>query len=113
MLRVFAKVPGLLAALHLHLVETNPVLRQLQKQAVGAQLAQWHDRLEDVPHGPGIVIGRRWYVTAVAGHRIRRWPARAVKVQRYDIWVRELRSWMKRCVACSLRRASCEWTVTR
>lgn len=60
MLRVFAKVPGLLAALHLHLVETNPVLRQLQKQAVGAQLAQWHDRLEDVPHGPGIVIGNEF-----------------------------------------------------
>lgn len=52
--------PGFAAAASLHLVETSPVLRESQRQAVG-EGATWHDRLEDVPEGPMILIANEFF----------------------------------------------------
>ena len=52
MLRTIAKVsPGLFAAAALHLVETSPVLRARQRQAVGSR-ANWHTAIEEEPEAP-------------------------------------------------------------
>jgi NADH dehydrogenase [ubiquinone] 1 alpha subcomplex assembly factor 7 len=52
--------PGFAAAASLHLVETSPVLRHKQRQALGAD-ATWHDRLEDVPEGPMILLANEFF----------------------------------------------------
>jgi NADH dehydrogenase [ubiquinone] 1 alpha subcomplex assembly factor 7 len=61
MLRTFGKaVPGLAAAAALHLVETSPVLRARQQQALGPS-AHWHAALEQVPEGPMILIANEFF----------------------------------------------------
>jgi len=52
--------PGFAAAARLQLVETSPVLRGRQREAVG-EGAAWHDRLEDVPEGPMILIANEFF----------------------------------------------------
>jgi len=62
-LRAARLVPAFRAALHVHLVETSPVLTGLQRHtldAAGVPLA-WHARLEDVPAGPAIVIANEFF----------------------------------------------------
>jgi SAM-dependent MidA family methyltransferase len=61
-LRAATLMPEFIAAAALDLVETSPTLRQRQKQALertGVRLA-WHDRFEDVPRGPTIVIANEF-----------------------------------------------------
>lgn len=61
MLRTIARVsPGLSAALRLHLVETSPVLRARQRQAVRAG-ASWHMALEEVPALPMILVANEFF----------------------------------------------------
>jgi len=52
--------PACAAAASVHLVETSPVLRQRQRAAVG-EGATWHDRLEDVPDGPMILLANEFF----------------------------------------------------
>ena len=52
--------PAFAAAASLHLVETSPVLRQKQREAVG-EAARWHDRLEDAPEGPMILLANEFF----------------------------------------------------
>lgn len=52
--------PAFAASASVHLVETSPVLRAAQRTAVGAG-AQWHDRLEDVPEGPMILLANEFF----------------------------------------------------
>ncbi len=47
-----------------HLVETSPTLRERQRQTLQPILGdaiQWHDRLEDVPDGPTILIANEFF----------------------------------------------------
>ncbi|OYU76629.1 MAG: methyltransferase [Alphaproteobacteria bacterium PA3] len=60
MLRVCDRVPGFMAALHLHLVETNPALREAQRAALRTQPALWHDSLNDVPQGDSFIIANEF-----------------------------------------------------
>ena len=57
---VHKAAPAFAAAASLHLVETSPVLRARQRQAVG-EGATWHDRLEDVPEGPMILLANEFF----------------------------------------------------
>jgi NADH dehydrogenase [ubiquinone] 1 alpha subcomplex assembly factor 7 len=59
-LRVCAKVPELLAALTLHLVETNQQLRASQRQSLSRHDPIWHDNLSTVPDGPSLIIGNEF-----------------------------------------------------
>ncbi len=52
--------PQFAEAALLHLVETSPVLRQMQREMLGVD-AIWHDRLADVPEGPLIVIANEFF----------------------------------------------------
>jgi len=58
-LRTVARVaPDFAAALRVHLIETSPRLRAEQAARVGS--ARWHERLEDVPAGPAIVLANEF-----------------------------------------------------
>ena len=51
-------VPGLRAALRLHLVETSPLLRALQAGRLPG--AVWHDRIDDLPDGPLLLLANEF-----------------------------------------------------
>ncbi len=53
-------VPAFAQAAGIHLVETSPVLRAMQKGRLGAAVAAWHDRVEDLPAGPLILLGNEF-----------------------------------------------------
>jgi len=52
--------PAFAAAAQVNLVEISPALRQRQREAVG-EWARWHDRLEDVPEGPMILLANEFF----------------------------------------------------
>jgi len=60
MLRVCQRVPGFMAALHLHLVETNPALKEAQRTALGVAPGHWHETLDDVPQGDSFIIANEF-----------------------------------------------------
>jgi len=57
--RVAASVPGFQAAIAVHFVEASPRLRAEQHSRVPN--AHWHDRLEDVPDGPCLIIANEFF----------------------------------------------------
>lgn len=59
-LRAGKVMPGFVPAAHVHLVETSPVLRRMQREKLGSLVA-WHDRLADVPAGPSIIIANEFF----------------------------------------------------
>ena len=63
-LRLIGRVaPAFGSALRLHLVETSPRLRAVQAEALAGRLATpitWHDRIEDVPDGPLILLANEF-----------------------------------------------------
>lgn len=58
-LRATQGVPGFHAALDVHFVETSPVLRAAQAQAIPD--AQWHDRVDTLPDAPLFVIANEFF----------------------------------------------------
>jgi NADH dehydrogenase [ubiquinone] 1 alpha subcomplex assembly factor 7 len=63
LLRATKLLPDFRAAATVHLVETSPALRQRQQATLassGATLA-WHDRLEDVPAGPLLLVANEFF----------------------------------------------------
>ncbi len=59
-LRAMRVAPGLQEAVDLHLVETSPVLRARQAEALRAYGPSWHDDPASVPPGPAIVIANEF-----------------------------------------------------
>ena len=60
-LRATRGVPGFHAATDLHLVEINEPLRALQAQALAAYRPTWHQRLDDVPAGPTLLVANEFF----------------------------------------------------
>lgn len=57
-LRAIARVaPDFGRALRVHLVETSPALRTVQAEKIAAT---WHDRVEDIPDGPMILLANEF-----------------------------------------------------
>jgi SAM-dependent MidA family methyltransferase len=80
-LRAARAMPGFRAAIEVHLVETSSLLRERQRatlEGAGVPIA-WHERLEDLPPGPAIVLANefldalpiRQFVRTEAGWRER------------------------------------------
>ncbi|ADZ69624.1 class I SAM-dependent methyltransferase [Polymorphum gilvum] len=86
LLRTAALRPDFLAAATLHLVETSPRLGAVQaKTLAGAALAPiWHDRLDDVPDGPLLLVANEFFD--------------ALPIHQY---VRTPTGWRERCVGLS------------
>jgi SAM-dependent MidA family methyltransferase len=65
-LRAMRSVPGLWPALDVHLVETSPTLRAKQRESLknfassGIPIT-WHERLEDVPKGPLLLLANEFF----------------------------------------------------
>jgi SAM-dependent MidA family methyltransferase len=58
-LRAIAKTaPAFRAALRLHLIETSPRLRTIQAEHLSG--AVWHERAEDLPAGPFLLLGNEF-----------------------------------------------------
>ena len=60
-LRAANKVTGFTAALTVHLVETSPVLRDRQRQALSEIQVEWHESLSNIPAGPAIIIANEFF----------------------------------------------------
>jgi NADH dehydrogenase [ubiquinone] 1 alpha subcomplex assembly factor 7 len=60
-LRATRGVPGFHAALRLHLVETNAPLRAEQHRALGASASAWHERFDEVPPGPALIVANEFF----------------------------------------------------
>lgn len=63
LLRATRLLPEFKAAATVHLVETSPSLRQRQQDALVASglSVEWHDRLEDVPSGPILLVANEFF----------------------------------------------------
>lgn len=91
-LRAAGLDPEFLAAARVHLVETSPVLRTRQRERLEpwrAALA-WHDRLDEVPDGPAILLANE-FLDALPVHQfVRRggaWHERCVGLDAEDRFV--------------------------
>lgn len=85
-LRAVARVaPAFRAALRVHLVETSPRLRAVQAAAVPD--AAWHDRLEDLPHGPLILIANEFLDALPIRQFVRRGVAWSERYVADGTWV--------------------------
>lgn len=60
-LRATRGVPGFHAALNLHLVETNTVLRAEQQRALAEFSPTWHERFDEVPAGPMLLVANEFF----------------------------------------------------
>jgi NADH dehydrogenase [ubiquinone] 1 alpha subcomplex assembly factor 7 len=56
-------VPGFREAISLHLVEISPVLQAKQRETLrdSGVPVMWHERLEDVPDGPAIIVANEFF----------------------------------------------------
>lgn len=61
-LRAMRVVPPLYAAVSVHMVEVNPVLRDKQKSLLsGVREIAWHDNIDAVPEGPSIILANEYF----------------------------------------------------
>ncbi len=60
-LRATRGVPGFHAALDLHLVEINATLRAAQQAALTGFGPNWHERFNEVPAGPTLLIANEFF----------------------------------------------------
>ncbi len=60
-LRATRGVPGFHEALDLHLVETNATLRAHQASALAAHAPAWHERFDEVPVGPLLLVANEFF----------------------------------------------------
>jgi SAM-dependent MidA family methyltransferase len=63
LLRATRLLPDFRAAATVHLVETSPALRQKQRTALASSgfSLHWHDRIEDVPPGPTLLVANEFF----------------------------------------------------
>ena len=84
-LRALRVLPPLYQALHVHLVEINPVLRGKQKATLSSvRKISWHTSLDDVPAGPSVIVANE-YFDVLPVHQVVRhsdgWHERTVEVE--------------------------------
>jgi SAM-dependent MidA family methyltransferase len=61
-LRALRVLPPLYQSLSVHMVEINPVLREKQKATLnGLRNISWHERIEDVPEGPAVILANEYF----------------------------------------------------
>ena len=86
-LRAAQVMPEFRSAIVVHLVEISPALQQLQRQTLeglGLPLL-WHQKLEDVPDGPAIILANEFFDALPVHQAIRQddgWHERMVAVDK-------------------------------
>ena len=63
LIRAAHALPAFRQAIVVHLVEISPVLEQRQRRALGGSdiHVEWHQSLEQVPHGPSIILANEFF----------------------------------------------------
>ena len=83
-LRAAKVVPAFEQAISLHLVETSPVLRELQRLKLGqTETIRWYDSVEDLPSEPAIVVANEFFDAIAINQAIKQadgWYERTVTV---------------------------------
>jgi SAM-dependent MidA family methyltransferase len=83
-LRALRVLPPLYQALHVHLVEINPVLREKQRDAlVGARDVTWHNSIATVPAGPSVILANEYFDVLPIHQAVKRengWHERTVEL---------------------------------
>lgn len=83
-LRAIKILPAFYKAVNVHLVETSAALREKQYTTLGnSRPVQWHDRFEDVPGGPAIILANEYFDVLPIHQAIKRdtgWHERTVEV---------------------------------
>jgi NADH dehydrogenase [ubiquinone] 1 alpha subcomplex assembly factor 7 len=54
-------MPAFAEAIDVHLVETGKVLRQQQQETLNGYHVDWHDRFDEIPSGPVLVIANEFF----------------------------------------------------
>ncbi|WP_158811585.1 class I SAM-dependent methyltransferase [Beijerinckia sp. L45] len=72
-LRATRVVPGFLAGIDVHLVETSPILKDAQENALAAvgMSATWHTAMDTVPDGPAILLANEFFDALPVRHYVR------------------------------------------
>ncbi|HET6468519.1 MAG TPA: SAM-dependent methyltransferase, partial [Geminicoccaceae bacterium] len=65
LLRAGATVPGFGDALRIHLVETSPVLRQVQAGRLAGQAVAWHESVQTVPDDAPLLVVANEFLDAL------------------------------------------------
>lgn len=60
-LRATRGVPGFHAAIDLHLVDINAPLREAQRSTLQAHRPAWHERFDEVPAGPLLLVANEFF----------------------------------------------------
>ncbi len=60
-LRALRILPAFRDAVEVHLVEVSPSLRAVQRDTLAGENVQWHDRLDDIPPGPAIILANEYF----------------------------------------------------
>jgi SAM-dependent MidA family methyltransferase len=61
LLRAAATVPPFRAAVEIHLIETSPHLRRRQEKTLAGHAVTWHDRLDQLPPGPLLLVANELF----------------------------------------------------
>ncbi|HMA52211.1 MAG TPA: SAM-dependent methyltransferase [Magnetospirillaceae bacterium] len=61
LLRAAGAMPDFRAAVRIHLVETSPVLREFQREALAGTEVVWHEDIAELPDGPAIFIANEFF----------------------------------------------------
>jgi SAM-dependent MidA family methyltransferase len=81
-LRALRVLPPLFQSLAVHMVEINPVLREKQKATLTDQSnITWHERIEDVPEGPCVILANEYFDVLPIHQMVRRetgWHERVI-----------------------------------
>ena len=83
-LRALRVLPPLYQSLSVHLVEINPVLRDKQRSTLsGVRNIAWHERLDDVPGGPSVILANEYFDVLPIHQVVKRetgWHERIVEI---------------------------------
>lgn len=61
LLRAASALPPFAQALEVHLVETSPALANRQRQSLAGRNVTWHERFEDLPDGPLLLVANELF----------------------------------------------------
>jgi SAM-dependent MidA family methyltransferase len=61
LLRAAGAMPDFQRAVRIHLVETSPVLRDVQREALADIEVVWHEEIATLPDGPAIIIANEFF----------------------------------------------------
>jgi NADH dehydrogenase [ubiquinone] 1 alpha subcomplex assembly factor 7 len=87
-LRALRVLPPLYQALHIHMVEINPLLRAKQREMLqSVRHAEWHDTIDEVPEGPSVIFANEYFDALPIHQMVRRetgWHERVVELDKND-----------------------------